>query len=526
MPMKKTLAALALLLCHIGNAPALTLDNPKEEGRCRASYNPIDRIATLPCVAEVVAGKTTYRRVEMRLEHLQPPFFLHTLSANETPPPDSADSACISHFDDGATALDMPCLRVRNDKNKTNFHIAMRRIAPDASGRDRFVLTLIEVKPEPTSPAPKATKARVVLLLHGMSSDENTWNDYVRLEPAFGNAFSRCPTITLGIIRDPLALPREAPPPIQCFRLRFGTYDSVSGRRGVEGNRAFGPRSGDFSNFDTLGREVREAIQAISRRYRARYEVNLKIALVAHSRGGLAARAFLQGSQGQSEKDTVVALVTTGTPHDGSPLGRIHRYLRDYCQYSDGSRRGSSGFLGFFPDDCYNDWQVVDFLRSRSNCSLDNFIRFFSSNGDPDILDVRRPTIDDLSDDSSSIRQIQDAARSLPTRIQYAALKYTGIELGKLAKSYRIFDLAGFDSCDQVSKQAENYLLYPTYSNRGENLGDGIVPAANQAFPTWLPVSEFAHNPSGWLHIEEPKPLTGQQAHISTMLEFLLHWGF
>ncbi len=402
------------------------------------------------------------------------------------------------------------------------------RTTPSAIvGSARALARLPEPAPIPVQPPAPKKIARVVLLLHGMSSDANTWNDFVDREAAFDGNGDRCPTIFDGVIQDwSFHLSRESPPALSCFRVRFGAHDGWSGRVGVEGVRAHGPRSGDFSTFDQLGSEIGDAVRAIKHRFEDAYpNVELRIALVAHSRGGLAARAFLQGSGREEEKRSIVALLTTGTPHLGSPLGRIHRYLRDYCLNADGSRYDPSGFFGLFSGPCHDDWQVVDFLRSRSNCLLDSLYRFFTSEGDPEVLDVRRPTIDDLSDRSWYIDRLLTDRGRLPANVEYAALKYTGVELGRLASNYRIFDLWGIDPCDQVSKQAEGYLLYPSGSNRGVNLGDGIVPFESQMLPSLRKVTYAEYGgDTGTLHIEEPKRLTRQQADISFMLNYILDW--
>jgi triacylglycerol esterase/lipase EstA (alpha/beta hydrolase family) len=39
------------------------------------------------------------------------------------------------------------------------------------------------------------------------------------------------------------------------------------------------------------------------------------IVLLGHSRGGLAARSFMQG--GYENKNSVLSMITTGTPHKG-----------------------------------------------------------------------------------------------------------------------------------------------------------------------------------------------------------------
>lgn len=265
------------------------------------------------------------------------------------------------------------------------------------------------------------TPVKALLLLHGMNSDPLTWNDLVQLD--FGNI---CPEIVQGLIIDP-----ESTTKVLCYRLRFGMYDVgvFGGRTGLEGVTAANsppPSSGDFSNFDQLGLEVRAAVRAILNRH-----PNAGIVLLGHSRGGLAARDFLQ--KASPERNKVVGLLTTGTPHLGSPLGRVYRYLRNHGRL-----------------DAPADWRVVDFLRGSANCS--NVIRYKN----PSPLDLRRPTIDDLSSDSAWVRSINQYISFLPSTIKYGQLYYPLLRLGILAEilgqQYSVFDRPGIgDICVQLT---------------------------------------------------------------------------
>ena len=353
-------------------------------------------------------------------------------------------------------------------------------------------------------------EAAVLLLLHGMNSSETTWNDFVDNE----QKITTCPTIALGVIEGGF-LPPATLPSLGCYRLRFGQFD-LGGRVGLEGVRASGPTSGDFSTFEQLGQEVKESISAILNAYRIAYQdaYAVRIAIVGHSRGGLAARAFLQKPENSVE--SVVALLTTGTPHLGSPLARVYRYLQQNCVKSNGSRKESS-FLGFSLDSCADDWDVVDLLRGQYKINLNPICSIFQS----ETLDVRRPTIDDLSDQSVAIQQLQDGALGLPNdgRIVYASLRYTGTDLGHLTRNYRIFD--GVNFCDQVSSQAQRYLLQGQSPSSPDMTGDGIVPEINQKFPE-NSVTEYPlqQNPKTGeiFHTKEPR----EQIHLSTALDEML----
>jgi pimeloyl-ACP methyl ester carboxylesterase len=148
-----------------------------------------------------------------------------------------------------------------------------------------------------TQAATAQEPAKVLLLLHGMNSSTDTWNDFVALK--FNNS---CAIIANGVLTD-----NSTPNPqgVLCYRVRFGSFDLRSGRVGLEGIKATSSSSGDFSSFRDLRREVRRAVRGILDRHGTAETV-----LVAHSRGGLAARAFLQ-QKADLVKASVVGLLTT-----------------------------------------------------------------------------------------------------------------------------------------------------------------------------------------------------------------------
>lgn len=136
----------------------------------------------------------------------------------------------------------------------------------------------------------------VSLLLHGTNSGPETWNDLAR------DYFSgRCTTIRMGV---------ELTAKRSCYRYQFADA-IVAGRVWPKG---------DGSSFTRLGREVRLAVRQINRAVRP-----AAIILVGHSRGGLAARAYIQALARAPRFR--LALASIGTPHQGTPFGRIKHWM-------------------------------------------------------------------------------------------------------------------------------------------------------------------------------------------------------
>lgn len=341
-----------------------------------------------------------------------------------------------------------------------------------------------------TQAAAAQEPAKALLLLHGMNSSPDTWNDFVALK--FNNS---CAIIANGVLT---ANSTPNPQGVLCYRVRFGSFDLRSGRVGLEGIKPTSSSSGDFSSFRDLRREVRRAVAGILGRHD-----NAETVLVAHSRGGLAARAFLQQQAGFPVKASVVGLLTTGTPHTGTRLGRIYKYLeahpRETC--------------------CQDDWEVVDFLRGKRKCRV-GLIRIEN----PTPLDVRRPTIRDLADDSPAIDKLNPGITRLPAAIQYGQIVYRGVDLGILKTDIPVFDeysVFGDGICDQLSSEAERFILGD--NTPSQYSGDGVVPGANQRY---FNLPGFSGDPtklhrlrvSGIIHTQE----TEQEAHISAVLAAMM----
>jgi len=358
---------------------------------------------------------------------------------------------------------------------------------------------------------------RVLLLLHGMNSDPYTpWNEFVKIR--FNNS---APVIRGGVC---WACPIADANGVVCYRIAFGSYDLTSGRTGVAPTSGpplsaandphkdqYGAEGGDYSTFDTLGLEVWEAVNYILSVY-----PSAQVTLLGHSRGGIAARAFLQMAASSPEKASVVALLTTGTPHKGSRLARAYAYLQNDLDTHQQQEND------------IDSWQVVDFLRGVIKC---DYIKW---NDTP--IDVRRPTISDLADNNpQSIETLNNNIQNLPSNVKYGSLTYAGTDLGILKPTptylhlpgvnpyYSVFDQQGGDICDQLSSAATTSILGDgqtpaTYA------GDGIVDITSQryddigGFPSGAFYLSFPY--SNVLHTEEPK----QELHITPALNHLVTW--
>ncbi len=255
---------------------------------------------------------------------------------------------------------------------------------------------------------PKPTK--VVLFLHGMNSNPGTWNDMVSQYFAGGN----CPSIYNGKIN---ATAKANAQNTFCYRVKFGAFDADSTHKGLEDAWDYGETNGyasagDYSTFNELGQEVNQAVSTIKNTL-----PNANILLVAHSRGGLAARAFLQNPMYSENQASVGGLITTGTPHNGSRLGRIYKYVNDILLDADGGRIASA--------DAPEDWQVVDFLNGTKG------VAGFQ-------LDARRPVISYLADNNPEIAELALYQNNMPA-IKSGAIAYTNVGLGDLAKLYKLF---------------------------------------------------------------------------------------
>ena len=304
----------------------------------------------------------------------------------------------------------------------------------------------------------KAAKIpRVLLFLHGMNSTPGTWS-VTRADLNLGTM----PTIKNGVA-SATATADPGGKNIYAYGVTFGAFDVTSKRKGLEGVAGatnYATR-GDFETFTNLGTEINAAIGRI-----LALHPKAEIILVGHSRGGLAGRAFLQDPASKAaSKAAVKGFVTIGTPHLGSRFGRLNAWLathpRDPLNHATESA----------------DWQVADAILTNGS------------------LDVRRPTVDDLSDLSSSIVALKTSATALPATISYYGIAYNGYSLGTLDPSYNIFTgLLPF--VPPFTADCKTNLL-SAGKTPANYLGDGIVPTTSQKFPgkTSLQISKnMLHN--------------------------------
>lgn len=159
----------------------------------------------------------------------------------------------------------------------------------------KSLLSLALVTASGIGPLAQAAEAprdgTVFLLLHGLDSSVKKWNDVVR------KTFQKdCITLNPG---------QDAPGVSRCYRYAFSSGQWSHG---------------DGLTFAELGNEVKDAVAAIDRKVHPE-----AVVLVGHSRGGLAARAYLQSLDAPPAFS--LGLLTIGTPHLGSPLGRAKPWM-------------------------------------------------------------------------------------------------------------------------------------------------------------------------------------------------------
>jgi hypothetical protein len=285
--------------------------------------------------------------------------------------------------------------------------------------------------------------------------------------------------------------------PVNCYAVTFGAYDA-GGDPGLEDARRWANKhklttAGDFSTFDQLGKEVDKAVGAIKA-----YHPGAHIVLIGHSRGGLAARAFLANKTAAAPltslwTDYVDGLITTGTPHKGTPVGKIYAWLKAHPRDSCG-----------LDDDCFWDWKAVDELA---------FLLRSVNSG----LDARRPVIGYLASGSTQLAKLNSG--TLPDNVAYGQLRYGGMRLGLLSKKYDIFPSGrngGKDSLLAVhlTDPAIDFMLgNGVNANDSKFDGDGIVPLGNQGYGG-EEVVDKPYLANKVLHTDEPK----KAADINAMI--------
>ncbi len=298
---------------------------------------------------------------------------------------------------------------------------------------------------------------KISLLLHGLASDSDTWDDLVNDDSFFSRS---CMVIDADTVIN--ELPQVNNQGLSCFRLNFGSFDrddnlASQGLDGATCNDVSGCH-GDFSTFELLGTEVESAMSKIV----DKFGIDTEVVLLGHSRGGLAARSYLQKTDSEN-KEHVKALVTTGTPHQGSPLGRFYQYMEENCvpkiTYEDDGGK------------CEDSWEVIKMIAGD---------RWFS---DKNIMNLRAPSIDFLSPESVAIQNLNTNILSLENIIT-AQISYGGTAFGILGKDitprgdYDLYKYQQFLGGDHPHPETLRYI--EKGQSRESYVGDGIVPVYSQ----------------------------------------------
>lgn len=393
-------------------------------------------------------------------------------------------------YDSGSQELARRDDRSTTDKNFQlryqvgvgRYYIQVKHALPNATG----AYTLI-ARFQPSD----GTTQRVVLLLHGLNSGPySAWDEVVQQRWS-----GHCPTIFAGVMPPGESLTVRDTKGAACARVQFGHFDSLW-PAGVEGvtcasavAQPFGCK-GDFTPFvgaSSLSSEVEAAVVAI----RNRLGSSTEVLLFGHSRGGLAGRGFLQTySQARS---SAIGLITMGTPHLGSPLGRVNPYLRTYCLDAEGSHIDSGN-----PDGrprawwaaCEDDWEAAEFMNTESGLNLGNPGIGYLAGGQ------RRRMIDGLAvwdyvvSSELAVLNRQAAIDRLPNSVELVYLKYSGVRAGHLQLGYSAWDRSFLvQRFDQFSDRSRNYSLClnprdcPLLEDDPAYDGDGIVALSSQAIP-------------------------------------------
>ncbi|MCL5744263.1 MAG: HEAT repeat domain-containing protein, partial [Acidobacteria bacterium] len=271
-----------------------------------------------------------------------------------------------------------------------------------------------------TPPDPNGT---VFLLLHGLNSDPGTWDRFV--EDVMGGD---CPILTDDIIQS------DGAPVSRCYRYAFGASNS----------EGFEWQHGDGLTYTELGANVGSAVE-----YIRRIANPLNLILVGHSRGGLAARAYLQTLT--PPLPIRFGLLTIGTPHQGSPFGRIGVWLKDHDYTPDNQDFGH--------DQLY-------FMYSPSTRYL---ATASDSSGEPVRNSASQP-IWDLNDGVGNLNGVVSV---------YGQITSGGLELGTYPGLGNVLFASALlpGSRDQML----DFVLQNLSTDWRDN-GDGIVPSASQRF--------------------------------------------
>lgn len=298
---------------------------------------------------------------------------------------------------------------------------------------------------------------KVMLLLHGLASDPETWDAMVNDDSFFNG---NCQTLTIDNDNDNLSDVEINNDGISCFNLEFGSLDrysdfSAAGLDKKICNSALGC-NGDYTTFEGLGYEVDAAIGRIVEKLGQ----DIEVFMFGHSRGGLAARSYLQNEE-LTNRSLIKGFATTGTPHQGSPLGRFYQYMHDNCIPKSVYENDNGK--------CEDNWEVIKLL---------NGTRWYFPLEKP-ILDLQAPSVHYLSPESLAMQSLHESIQEL-SALTLGQLVYEGTEFGILAKDkdYDLYDYGTWFSGDHPHPDTLRYI--ENGQTRASLKGDGIVPSESQ----------------------------------------------
>lgn len=338
---------------------------------------------------------------------------------------------------------------------------------------------------------------KAVLLLHGLASSPDTWDSMINDDSFFNG---KCQILTVD--NDDLTEIVANSDGISCYNLEFGAFDrgtnfSAPGLDNKACNNILGC-DGDYTTFEGLGHEVEAAVERIIEHLGQ----DTEIFMFGHSRGGLAARSYLQNNQA-TNKSLVKGFATTGTPHQGSPLGRFYQYMHDNCIPKSFYRQDGSK--------CEDNWEVIEMLNgSRTYFGFDIGLKYQ--------MDLQAPSVDYLSPESSSIQDLNVNLLSL-SQLIIGQLTYEGASFGLLSKDpslfadfYDLYAYRAFAAGDHPHPDTLRYI--ENGQTRASFIGDGIVPAYSQKLSLLLEKEGITATKQGIqyapniLHTEETKQVS------------------
>lgn len=321
------------------------------------------------------------------------------------------------------------------------------------------------------------------LLLHGLNSDPETWKDLIysrfgycdRLKIVKGDSLEPFRAEYDGQIYNPEAWDwfRKDWPSNGCYALEFNSSEAL-----LPGGGDW--ESGDGLTYEELGMQVGAAVKWIVQDRKP-----ATIVFVGHSRGGLAARAYLQALNASTTYRK--ALVTIGTPHRGSPFGRIKWWMdaQGYKWTDTLATIEQIGAMTNSPLVTLGALVIRQKLRFVFSPSTGYLGTAHTAEGTLDL--TQNPPLKQLDDGASQLSSVVDASGQIVS---------TGLGLGEnVLLGCNVFTASGL--CPALGTllpgdldSLRNYVMENITSGPAQGWStntDGVVPAVSQQMPgSWF----------------------------------------